>query len=561
MGIENDFVDPADDLTPEELEQLAGLTDPDSDDDAEFRWDEQFQRYILAMLVSDKHFLIQSLPLVKPNYFTDEVHKLICKLLFTHFNEYKVLPKKLWIVQEVKDAIEGKSDEVKIHYLQELGMVYDHYTPGIESRDYLLDKIVNFAKMQSVKVAFSQCFAQIKKDPESDSTWMNIQAILRDALLVDKNFDPGLDYFASYEERYENMDEEEVREVFTTGFHKIDEALLGGGPTKGEIYSWIGLSGTGKSLALVRASVLNVTKLEKRVLYVSLEMDEGKIAERFDAQIADVDINKLNENKDLIKKAFEEEVKDKEDPRLLIIKQFAPGTMDVNTLRAYLQQLSLVGFKPDLLIVDYIGEMKDYPNMPTWESRYRIVRDLRGLASEEEVCVLTAMQPNKGAREAQEMKDRFGNLQTGVIDDDKLADAFGQIRPLDGCWSINQTHFEKKANIARVFVIKHRHGKSRYIFHIEYDIKQKDDDEGKTTLAMREISESRYSDKIKREQNETVIRTNDLPQAQPPDGEKGKETRAKFETYGYGDDEGPTGPESGPIGIDPPEEDEEPEND
>jgi replicative DNA helicase len=557
MGIDNEFVDPADDLTPEELEQLRGLTDPDAEDEAAFKWDEEFQRYILAMLVSDRHFLVQSLPLVKPKYFTDEVHKLICDLLFEHFDEYKVLPRKAWIVQEIKDKTEGKKDEVKMHYLQELGMVYDHYTPGIESRDYLLDKIVNFAKMQAVKVAFSQCLTQIKRDPESDGTWMNIQAILRDALLVDKNFDPGLDYFQSYEERYEAVDEEEVREVFTTGFHKIDEALLGGGPTKGEIYSWIGLSGTGKSLALVRASVLNVTKLGKRVLYISLEMDEKKIAERFDAQIADIDINRLQENKSLIKKAFEEELKDTEDPRLLIIKQFTPGTMDVGTLRAYLQQLSLVGFKPDLLIVDYIGEMKDYPNMPTWESRYRIVRDLRGLASEEDVCILTAMQPNKGAREAQEVKDRFGNLQSGVIDDNNLADAFGQIRPLDGCWSINQTHFEKKADIARVFVIKHRHGKSRYTFHIEYEMAREGVDGSKTTLAMREISENRYNDRVKREQSDTITRTQELPNTQTPDGDLGKKAREYFSDDRFDNDEGPTGPESDLTGIDPPEEDDD----
>jgi KaiC/GvpD/RAD55 family RecA-like ATPase len=507
-----DFVDPSDDLSPEELEQLASLTDPDAEEDAEFKWDEEFQRYILAMLVSDKHFLVQSLPLVQARYFTDEVHKLLCKLLFDHFEKYKVLAKKAWIVQEVKDRIAEKNEDIQLHFLTELNKVYEYYTPGVESRDYLLDKIVHFAKMQAIKVSFNQCLNVIKKDPENDDTWMKIGDILREALLVDKNFDPGLDYFQSFEERYEKTEEDDSSEIFTAAWKSIDNALLAGGPTRGEVYAIIALSGVGKSLYLVTAALKNVMVLGKRVLYVSLEMDEEKIAERFDAQIAVVDINKLQENKDLVKQAFEEHLEDQEDPRTLIIKQFAPGVMDVNTLRAYLQQLSLVDFRPDMVIVDYIGEMKDYPGIPTWQSRYRIVRDLRRLAKEEDICILTAMQANKSAREAQEQTDRFGNLQTGVIDDDNLADAHGQVKPLDGWWSINQTQHEKNAGVARIFLGKARHGKSRITFWIEYNMQ---------TLAMTEISQKKFSEKLRLEMNNAVTRMQDLPNQQNPSGKQG----------------------------------------
>jgi replicative DNA helicase len=279
--------------------------------------------------------------------------------------------------------------------------------------------------------------------------------------------------------------EEEARERFTSGFALIDDALLGGGPHRGEIYSWIGLSGSGKSLALVGAALKNVKELGKRVLYVSLEMGEDAIAERFDAQIAEVDINQLQEMKDRVRAAFEEFAQDKQDARMLVIKQFPAGSMTVATLRAYIQQLHMVDFRPDLVVVDYIGEMKDYPGMPTYESRYRIVRDLRGLATEENLCIFTAMQPNKDAREAQK-KDGLGD---GVIDDTNLADSYGQIRPLDGCWSINQMQAEKEAGIARIFVIKHRHGKSRFTCYVRFDMK---------TLQIKQISSDNY-DKIWKE--------------------------------------------------------------
>jgi hypothetical protein len=104
------------------------------------------------------------------------------------------------------------------------------------------------------------------------------------------------------------------------------------------------------------------------------------------------------------------------------------------------------------------------------------------MATEENICIFTAMQPNKDAREAQKKDSALGD---GVIDDTNLADSYGQIRPLDGCWSINQMQAEKEAGIARIFVIKHRHGKSRFTCWAQFN---------KETLQMKQISETRYNE-------------------------------------------------------------------
>jgi hypothetical protein len=142
-----------------------------------------------------------------------------------------------------------------------------------------------------------------------------------------------------------------------------------------------------------------------------------------------------------------------------------------------MSQLALNGFKADLVIIDYVGEFKDIPGLKKWESLQRIVRDLRGLAVEEQVCVLTAMQPNRAGREAQE--------GDGFIDDSEIGDAFGQIRPMDAVWSINVNKLEQDNKIGRIFVIKHRHGKSRFYFHFKQD---------PNTLDMIEIPVESYKD-------------------------------------------------------------------
>jgi len=513
-------------LSDDEMRELEHLTDPDASvPDAKYKYDDEFQRSIVGLLLNDRWFAVQCLDLISPSYFLDERHQLLCKILFSHLDEYNVLPTKTVVVQEMKDKVSDRDDKVKYHYSAEAELVYKKYVPGLDSRKYYLDKIVTFAKLVGLKKAFDESLVLVKRDPEAEGTWLRIQEILKDAILVDRNFEEGLDYFQTFEERYKRMeDDEEHKEHFTSGFENIDNALLGGGPHRGEIYSWIGLSGSGKSLALVGAALKNVTQLGKKVLYVSLEMDEDSIAERFDAQISNVEINKLQENKEIVYKAFEDFSRDKEDKRMLIIKQFPAGTMTVNTLRAYMQQLYMMGFKPDLIVIDYIGEMQDYPGMPTYESRYRIVRDLRGFATEEDVCIFTAMQPNKDAREAQKKDSQLGD---GVIDDTNLADSYGQIRPLDGCWSINQMQAEKEAGIARIFVIKHRHGRSRFTCYAEFDMK---------TLQMRQISEIKYNEIWKRYSFQKTSKISDVESS--ADAVVGKSVKFRDDA-GYEDPDSP----------------------
>lgn len=474
-------------LSPEEEQILEGFADPDEPvNESQFKWDEEFQREILSMLLKDRPMLIQSIGLIQPKYFTNEIHALIAKILFKYFEAYKSMPKKALLTVEFEEAIENKKIEIKQYYRQEFHLVYEYFEASSDSREYILDKITRFAKRMALKEAFGICSKIMMDRPEDDNAWDDIEANLKKALVVNRDSGIGLDYFANIEERYLQMrKKEDDSETFTSAFHCIDKSLSGGGLHRGEIGAWMGLSGAGKSLALVKAAKANLSKGHK-VLYVSLELDSLRVAERFDAQLADptkkngVEIGNLLEKEEYVIQGLNDYLEDNkdlfgDDKQRLIIKQFAGGSMGVSELRAYMNQLTLYGFRPDLVIVDYVGEMKDYPNMPTWESRQKIVRDLRGLAVEEQVCLLTALQPGKSAKEVIE--------QGGLIDDANLADAYGQIRPLDAFWSINQTQDESKINVLRGYIAKHRHGKAKIQFFLEID---------KETLEIKEISEQEY---------------------------------------------------------------------
>ena len=122
--------------------------------------------------------------------------------------------------------------------------------------------------------------------------------------------------------------------------------------------------GVGKSLYLVNQGVTAI-KENKKVLYISLEMAEDKIAQRFDSILTMVPTHRLKEIgsfptvKDRLSK-----VKAKYADSRLIIKEFPTGQLTVNQIRALLVQLKLHhDFVPDILIVDYLELLRPARNI------------------------------------------------------------------------------------------------------------------------------------------------------------------------------------------------------
>jgi replicative DNA helicase len=466
-------------LTPEEQAALEDMTDPGVIK-PKFSWDDTFQRKLLGMLLIDQYMLVQAIDKVKPEYFSNDAHVLISRILLKYFEKFKSIPNKWIIEQELRNNLKDRDNSVQLHYLAELSCVYDYYVPGLEAREYLIEKVTYFAKVQAIKIAFHASLEKMQEAPEDEKTWNFIYDKMRESMLVDRSYEPGLEYFLQIDEMFKRMDNVFVgKDRFTSGFESIDQALTGGGMFAGQIASWIGLPGTGKSLALVRSAVQNVL-LGHKVLYLTMEMDELGIAQRFTSQLAKVDINSLRDSRSHIEETIKNFGKDKEDLNLLHIKQFPGGVMDVNGIRAFMAQLELRNWKPNLLIVDYVGEMKDDPTVKKYESAYRILRDLRGFGVEKQHCTFTCVQPNSSA----------SKLEIGqFIDESNIGTSFDQFKPLDAFWSINQQTIEKDAEVGRVFVIKHRNGRSRFSLKIGFDYSL-------GTLDMFEVSPESYRSRM-----------------------------------------------------------------
>lgn len=473
-----------DNLSEQEKMKLAACVNPDADSGAKFQFGPEIEQMILAAMLRERAFLTQSKTLISPKYFANAARELICDTLVKYFDDYHAMPPKAIMKVELEKAAKGRNKN-PVLYDGELMAVYANYEPELQAREYLLDQIEEFAKVQSLKLAYNKT-VDIVFSSDADK-WSRIWDILKQPFQISRNKDYGLDYFHTIEEWFARQKEKkENMEVFTSGFDTIDYSLGDGGGVAGELYGWMGMPGTGKSLLLVKTALANV-KRGKKCLFLSLEMDADKVAKRFHSQLTKVNIHEIMAHEKMVVDQVKWSLEDLHekfhakvpDDRYLIIKQFPAGTLDLNGLRSFMTQLTNESFKPDLLIVDYVGELKDFAGMETHESRQRLCRDLRAMGVELQHNTWTALQPNRGGRQAQK--------GMGVLDDDNIGDSYGQIRVFDGLWSINQSREEKQMNLARIFNIKLRDGKSNISFPVFVDPQ---------TLDIDQIGDEEYKEKM-----------------------------------------------------------------
>ena len=420
------------------------------------------KRGCLYLLKKDIEFFSEIVPLLKPDYFDFPAYKNVFLGVRNYYDKYRKLPSDSVLPDFINTSVSGAVDN-GIDYENTLAEINTIDKSCLGDREFLLDTVEEFARQKAMDGAVRK--AMVILNEEGDIA--EVEELVKNALLVNRNVDVGQDYFEEVQARllrsYQENNERKISTVFATH----DRHLEGGLASK-ELAIVVAPPGVGKSLYLVNQGA-NAIYDGKNVLYVSLEMSQDKIAGRFDSvltEIRNTDLKKPHAQlklKDRLK-----EVKTKTNGRL-IIKEFPTGASNVNQLRALLVQLRLhKDFVPDLIIVDYLELLR--PNRmieSEYQAQQRIAEELRGLAVEHKCLVWTASQTNRQAR------------RVNIITDAELGDSYGKIRPADWVISLNQTQEEYDEGQMRVFVIKARDSKQHYLINIGIDY---------TTLQMREPS-------------------------------------------------------------------------
>ncbi len=425
----------------------------------------KIETVILQNLATDDDFMRQVIPFLKRDYFLDNNEKTVFDKISKFVDDYNTVPTKEALIIACQNDKSLNEDQYK-----EVVEIIGDLESTEHNREWLYKETEKFCKDKAVYNAILSSVAIIDGRDKNRSE-DGIPALLQEALGVcfDKNV--GHDYIANADRRYEFYHRVESRIPFDLDF--FNKITNGGLPNK-TLNVVLAGTGVGKSLFMchVAASVL---AQGKNVLYITLEMAEERIAERIDANLMNITLDQL---KDLPKAMFDsriEKIRNKTEGSL-IIKEYPTTGAHVGHFKALLNELQLKRqFKPDLIVVDYLNicassRLKASSSVNSYTLVKSIAEELRGLAVEENVPILSATQTTRGG---------YGNTDVELTD---TSESFGLPATVDFMFALISTEELEALNQLLVKQLKNRYNdptlNKRFVIGVDrakmklYDLEQ-----------------------------------------------------------------------------------------
>ena len=384
-----------------------------------------FQIKTISALLTDKAFLQQVSDILLPEFFESDANNWIVDTTIKYFNEFAQTP--TLDVFKIKTS-QLTSDVLKMSIIDSLKEVYKYLeSPDLE---FIKEETVGFCKNQCIKRAILDSVSLLEKG-EYDQIKLSIDNAMKAG--ADKAI--GHEYANEVEARYL----ENVRATIPTPWPVIND-LADGGFGKGELVVFVAPAGIGKSWGLINVGA-HAVKQGLNVVHYTLELNEGYVGQRYDAVITGIAAQNLKYNQEDIKHTVGK-LKGN-----LTIKYYPTKTASCSTIRAHIEKMTLIGKKPDLIIVDYADLLRGA--VARKEMRHElesIYEDLRGVAGEYEVPVYTASQANRSA------------LEMDIIEADKISESYSKIMIADFVLSLSRKVTDKMAGTGRWHIIKNRFG-------------------------------------------------------------------------------------------------------
>jgi replicative DNA helicase len=368
---------------------------------------------------------------VATNLFTTDVYRDIIQRIYDYIDAHHKPPKD-HLPDLVEDALEEKGGELYRDVIKGVRAVRKTI-----NEEYVLNQLSNFVRQQELKLGIIEASEKIQAGDieEAESA---IERALKRRLAV---FDRGMTLTEALTDLKKHGS---LRDALLMGIPELDAHHLG--PAYGELYGLLGPRKGGKSWFCLHVAKQSIIMREP-VVIVTLEIGEKLYNIRMLQTLYSMT---LNESKPVYVRRFEKNeagivtnfrkekikrlslmtgegqtragrrlVKDKYE-KLLRIKAFPTGTLTINGINAYLDNLDrLERFQPRTLIVDYPKLMKhDAANLRI-ELGITLER-LRGIGIERNCRVVVVGQANregvkKGTTEGVHAAEDFSITHTADI--------------------------------------------------------------------------------------------------------------------------------------------------
>ena len=333
---------------------------------------EEVQELFLRFLVSDPELFVRVNNIVEPYMFNKKFQDAV-KFLKDHTTEYNSIP-----------TIDQISATTNID-LERVENITDNHI------EWFLDSLETFCRHKALEKAILDSTDDLEK-----GDYGAVENKIKDASQVGLVKDLGLDYFDNPKERLQWIKDQAG--ATPTGWKMFDQKLYGG-LNKGEITIFAGGSGAGKSLFLQNLGV-NWALAGLNVVYISLELSEQLISMRLDAMVSEFGTKEIMRNMDDVH--LKVKMKSKSAGKFRV-KQMSNG-VTANDIRAFVREYEINSdVKVDCLLVDYLDLMMPIsarvsPGDLFIKDKY-VSEELRNLAVEKGILMVTASQLNRGAVE------------------------------------------------------------------------------------------------------------------------------------------------------------------
>lgn len=389
-----------------------------------------YENIILFNSLLSQEYLATIIEHADPAYFNDKSIQTVFKTIVSFFSERGTVPSATEVKSRLISDEERKAFNDIANRFKEIDTKFN--------KEELLNNTERFLKercLYKTIVETAEKYSQGKADPA------DALKEFEKAYTINLTEDAGHWYFEDVDEHIKELTT--IYNPIPTGWKFLDEKLEGGLFPK-TLTCLVGQVNIGKSIFLGNIAT-NLVMKNKNVLLVSLEMSEFMYAKRISAQMTQIPHNHLKVYTDELKqqvKRIEKQIESR-----LVIKEYPPKTITVRHLDAYITKLGHKGFKPEVVVIDYINLLKPTTkNLNSYETVKEIAEQLRALSFKYNIPFVTASQLNRGA---------FNTSSPGL---EGISESIGLAATCDVICSLWQEEEDKELGIINLGMQKNRFG-------------------------------------------------------------------------------------------------------
>ena len=400
----------------------------------------KFQSELINQILhpANKKFADRIIDIVHAKYFDNEYFRLIVAQIKDYYEKYEKIPTidtlETILKMEIKDKV---TQDYVFEMLKEIRDL------AVEDWEFVQSKALNFCRQQELKKA-NEKINKIVDNGELDN-YETCAEILREALSVGSEKDDG----TSITENIEAVLEKDFRHPIPTGINGIDQ-LTDGGLSRGELGVVLAPYGVGKTTILTK--IANSAYNEGyNVLQIVFEDMPDVIKRKHLACWSGIDLNELADRKVEVLSKHKEVTQNRTND--LRIRKFSSEGVTMQTIKSFVRHEISTGFKPDIMVLDYIDcveSTKQYSD--EWSGEGNVMRGFESMLSEFGLVGWTAVQGNRSS------------ISADVVTGDQMGGSIKKAQIGHFIMSIARTLPQKESGRATIAVLKSRFGRDGVVF-------------------------------------------------------------------------------------------------